>query len=393
MRSQRTLSNGSLPLSGMPNMHSELIQSPFPLSLSSASSNSPLTPALLCSVLGAELRPIIPQLTSKFRASSCQPLGRLLLNSAESSWLCSESARNEDDAPLDLSNKSPNKTTPESPLEVTKCMATTIIGSIPTPSTVSIPTVQDSSESETRSIPALQTNKSSVARRRRTTASRRSRKPNRPEHHLSAEQDLVSQPSMDTNLFSAGQPASQSRYPTMSDTEDYRITTSSGTTGTVPRVRGRRSHSASDTPLAQIDKPNRMSDEAAGSDVSTISDTHWSLNRPTAIIQTRRTSSSSGTNTARPGSDPNICNPRMRRYPEMTPTEAKDQAYWEKRVKNNEAARRSRRARKSKEQSLRDYAERLEKVNTQLLEEIKLLKKEVVRLKSKGGQKNGDEQE
>ncbi|CAI2722483.1 unnamed protein product [Schistosoma spindalis] len=76
------------------------------------------------------------------------------------------------------------------------------------------------------------------------------------------------------------------------------------------------------------------------------------------------------------------CNPRMRRFPEMTPSEVKDKAYWEKRVKNNEAARRSRRARKTKELSLKKYADNLEKINSKLIEEIDLLKKEILHLKS-----------
>ncbi|CAH8429339.1 unnamed protein product [Heterobilharzia americana] len=75
------------------------------------------------------------------------------------------------------------------------------------------------------------------------------------------------------------------------------------------------------------------------------------------------------------------CNPRMRRFPEMTPKEVKDKAYWEKRVKNNEAARRSRRARKSKELCLKKYADNLEKVNIKLIEEIELLKAEIIHLK------------
>uniref|UniRef100_A0A3Q0KS48 Putative par domain protein n=1 Tax=Schistosoma mansoni TaxID=6183 RepID=A0A3Q0KS48_SCHMA len=76
------------------------------------------------------------------------------------------------------------------------------------------------------------------------------------------------------------------------------------------------------------------------------------------------------------------CNPRMRRFPEMTPSEVKDKAYWEKRVKNNEAARRSRRARKTKELSLKKYADNLEKVNLKLIEEIDLLKQEILHLKA-----------
>ncbi|KAA0192408.1 putative par domain protein [Fasciolopsis buskii] len=392
LRNQRTLSTTSLPLTGIPNPPSDSAQSPFPLSFSSTTSNSPLASALLFSVLGADLRPMIPQLTNRFRASSCQPSGRPLWTSSEPGWPWPESARTEEDGPLDLSNKSPNPRL-ESPSEPVSCR--NVAATTPVPLSVPVPSVQDSSESEAKSIPIHHDEKSPIARRRRTAVSRRSRKPVRQKHHLNAKQNSASQSEelSTTDLFPVTQLTFQPRFPVLSDTEDYKFTTSSDKNSNNPRVRGRRSHSASDTPLARVDKPNRTSDEAAGSDVSTISESHWSINRPTALTQPRRTSSSSGVNTSRPGSDPNICNPRMRRYPEMTPTEAKDQAYWEKRVKNNEAARRSRRARKSKEQSLRDYAERLEKVNTQLLEEIKLLKKEVVRLKSASGEKNGAERE
>ncbi|XP_018648967.1 putative par domain protein [Schistosoma mansoni] len=73
---------------------------------------------------------------------------------------------------------------------------------------------------------------------------------------------------------------------------------------------------------------------------------------------------------------------KSRRSQKMTPSEVKDKAYWEKRVKNNEAARRSRRARKTKELSLKKYADNLEKVNLKLIEEIDLLKQEILHLKA-----------
>ncbi|CAH8824031.1 unnamed protein product [Trichobilharzia szidati] len=99
----------------------------------------------------------------------------------------------------------------------------------------------------------------------------------------------------------------------------------------------------------------------------------YSSSYPPELIDIEKNSSSSPTVE---------CNPRMRRFPEMTPKEIKDKAYWEKRVKNNEAARRSRRARKTKELSLKKYADNLEKVNMKLIEEIELLKAEIIQLKA-----------
>ncbi|CAH8824038.1 unnamed protein product [Trichobilharzia szidati] len=98
----------------------------------------------------------------------------------------------------------------------------------------------------------------------------------------------------------------------------------------------------------------------------------YSSSYPPELIDIEKNSSSSTVE----------CNPRMRRFPEMTPKEIKDKAYWEKRVKNNEAARRSRRARKTKELSLKKYADNLEKVNMKLIEEIELLKAEIIQLKA-----------
>ncbi|VDP68886.1 unnamed protein product [Echinostoma caproni] len=393
LRNNRTFSTTSLPLTGIPNLNSELIQSPFATSLSSASSASPLTSALLCSVLGTELRPSVPQLATRLRASSCQPLGRFLLNPTDPNWRWPDPTPSVEETPLDLSKKSPTQTERESPSEISNQVPLVTTVSVPMQMAVSISPVQESGKLQTEDEQPASTNTGTV-RRRRTTASRRLRKiaPSKclPLEENNAETQKPSRSEM--MLLSSSQPPSHIRYPTMSDTEDYKTTIISGTTDvTTPQLRGRRSHSASDTRTSETCDPTHALDDAPVSDVSTNSET-WSLSRPTALIPSHRTSNSAHHTGTRPtGQDPTVCNPRMRRYPEMTPNEVKDQAYWEKRVKNNEAARRSRRARKSKEQSLRDYAERLEKANTQLLQEIKLLKQEVARLKSETGQKNGGE--
>nr|CDS28304.1 hypothetical protein HmN_000193400 [Hymenolepis microstoma] len=53
-------------------------------------------------------------------------------------------------------------------------------------------------------------------------------------------------------------------------------------------------------------------------------------------------------------------NTKIRRYPEISPTEDKDAAYWAKRIRNNAAARRSRRSRRTRELNLIEHAARLE---------------------------------
>lgn len=64
----------------------------------------------------------------------------------------------------------------------------------------------------------------------------------------------------------------------------------------------------------------------------------------------------------------------MRRHPEMTPSEAKDANYWERRYRNNAAARRSRQSRRAREADLAEYAAHLERKNSALEAEIRLLR-------------------
>lgn len=74
-------------------------------------------------------------------------------------------------------------------------------------------------------------------------------------------------------------------------------------------------------------------------------------------------------------------NPRMKRHPNMTPEELKDQLYWERRRKNNEAAKRSREARRAKEEEMTIRANYLEQENMKLRVEIAALKTETSRIK------------
>ncbi|VDD83252.1 unnamed protein product [Mesocestoides corti] len=78
--------------------------------------------------------------------------------------------------------------------------------------------------------------------------------------------------------------------------------------------------------------------------------------------------------------DADYTNPRMRRHPEMTPTEAKDARYWERRNRNNAAARRSRQSRRAREADLGKYAECLERQNAALEAEVRLLRAKLAAL-------------
>ena len=64
----------------------------------------------------------------------------------------------------------------------------------------------------------------------------------------------------------------------------------------------------------------------------------------------------------------------MRRYPDMTPSDAKDANYWRRRNKNNAAARRSRQSRRAREADLIEYTTQLEKKNSALEAEVRLLR-------------------
>ncbi|VDM32790.1 unnamed protein product [Hydatigera taeniaeformis] len=79
--------------------------------------------------------------------------------------------------------------------------------------------------------------------------------------------------------------------------------------------------------------------------------------------------------------DNNYINPRMRRHPEMTPNEAKDVKYWERRCRNNAAARRSRQCRRAREADLVEYAAQLERKNSALEAEICLLRVQLANAK------------
>ncbi|CAI2738026.1 unnamed protein product, partial [Dicrocoelium dendriticum] len=168
----------------------------------------------------------------------------------------------------------------------------------------------------------------------------------------------------------------------VSDAEEYRSISPRTSPSSVPvnETRQRRSQSANESKPSDATDDGDLDDTACNT-LSTVkqiatSQPHQQTRIPSTTFRN-----------ANCKLEYSVYNPRMRRFPEMTPKEIKDAAYWEKRVRNNEAARRSRRARKTKEATLREYAEKLEKVNAKLLEEISLLRQEVHRLKSDKNEK------
>lgn len=70
-----------------------------------------------------------------------------------------------------------------------------------------------------------------------------------------------------------------------------------------------------------------------------------------------------------------------KKRPHLTPENQKDGAYWEKRQKNNESAKRSREARRMKEEQIALRVVFLEQENLQLRTEVSLLKSEIEKLR------------
>ncbi|VUZ47012.1 unnamed protein product [Hymenolepis diminuta] len=79
--------------------------------------------------------------------------------------------------------------------------------------------------------------------------------------------------------------------------------------------------------------------------------------------------------------DDDCPNSKMRRYPKMTPTEARDSKYWAKRIKNNAAARRSRQSRRVRELNLAEHAARLEERCCILENQIQYLQVQLIEAK------------
>lgn len=90
-------------------------------------------------------------------------------------------------------------------------------------------------------------------------------------------------------------------------------------------------------------------------------------------------STSSGPSTPLDLAGDNKIPPKKR--PHLTPENQKDDAYWEKRQKNNESAKRSREARRMKEEQIALRVVFLEQENLQLRTEVSLLKSEIEKLR------------
>ena len=94
----------------------------------------------------------------------------------------------------------------------------------------------------------------------------------------------------------------------------------------------------------------------------------------------------SSSNDSSPGGSSNNdddSTPRMppKKRPHNVPEESKDATYWEKRKKNNESAKRSRDARRMKEEQIAMRVVYLEQENLQLRTEVSLLKSEIEKLR------------
>lgn len=94
----------------------------------------------------------------------------------------------------------------------------------------------------------------------------------------------------------------------------------------------------------------------------------------------------SSSNDSSPGGSSNNdddSTPRMppKKRPHSVPDDSKDSTYWEKRKKNNESAKRSRDARRMKEEQIAMRVVYLEQENLQLRTEVSLLKNEIEKLR------------
>ena len=88
--------------------------------------------------------------------------------------------------------------------------------------------------------------------------------------------------------------------------------------------------------------------------------------------------SSDGSTTSNPSPSSSVVVPRKKGRP--LPEELKDDAYWERRRKNNEAAKRSRDARRAKEYEVMMRARSLEQENLALRVEVARLQAELAKL-------------
>ncbi|KAF5400825.1 hypothetical protein PHET_06050 [Paragonimus heterotremus] len=343
------------------------------------------------------LQPTFPTNMMHLRARSCRPFSRSELHPNQLTRQERETGygkkldqryrptevENGDERPLDLTVKTSNECqiTASSPLrhspESDMGHTPRISIALTTNHSTDLPSPQLVSSSTRHSAPDSPTTKSATRKRRK--AIRRPLKlfDQLPQTAKNSEVDSGDKPiTLIENSLSIDAPTEKTRDSSASDVEGYNAISSP--TNSLPSFsshepRSRRSQSACES--RSPPKHTLATDHKSITEFSDVSSTEVRDGKPSVRVRSvndRHTSTGERT----------IYNPRMRRFPEMTPSEVKDEAYWEKRVKNNEAARRSRRARKTKEAGLKEYAEKLERANAKLTEEIELLKREVCRLKS-----------
>jgi hypothetical protein len=97
-----------------------------------------------------------------------------------------------------------------------------------------------------------------------------------------------------------------------------------------------------------------------------------------SLLMRKSTSCSSDTESLNSSSTQQSCSKKRR----PVPTENKDHAYWEKRKKNNESAKRSRDAKRTKEMSITFTCDYLQRENVSLKAELNLLRMENEKLRA-----------
>ncbi|KER26868.1 hypothetical protein T265_05999 [Opisthorchis viverrini] len=347
-------------------------------------SNFPPTASLTRSLLSiSTLHDAAGHMNSpRLRATSCQPLSRTTINRFTEPRLFFPESTHDNAQPLDLTLKSsadvkattdsqlhhdPGALQPVPPCSEHVCSTVNHTNSLVT-------NVENNEKTMVHQL-----DRGSSQRRRKTMSSCTTKSPY-PSGITEGKNPQSTVPEDAYKMFRGRTVVERALLSTVSDNEEY-VAVSNGDDQTSPSfvtvhlLRPRRSQSANEDRFV-----NGKYNDPETKEVSSISkdskpiESGDSLKDDVKLVKTFKV--------VHEKADSSVCNPRMRRFPEMTPREVKDETYWEKRVKNNEAARRSRRARKTKETKLREYAEKLEKTNAKLLGEIEILKSEVCRLKS-----------
>lgn len=112
--------------------------------------------------------------------------------------------------------------------------------------------------------------------------------------------------------------------------------------------------------------------------------TSSSTTPPTTPLASKSTEENSGNNSdscsSLTGHDGQVPNEHPDKKAKFEPEERRDEAYWERRRKNNEAAKRSRDARRMKEEEIAMRAAFLEQENLKLRAQVAILKNETAKL-------------